>query len=235
MTDRGRAGAPVLLQVDSSADRRAGSVTRELGAAYARGWLARHPDGVRRYRDLAAAPVPPLGQGYVSLGTRVERHGVVPPEKVAALAEGADEEREWAVSLPLITEVREATTLLVGAPMYNFSVPAALKAWIDRITFPGAYVDPDGGGSLLAGVRVVVVAACGGGYGAGAPRAGWDFQVPYLRAYFVNLGVAEGEVRVVRAEFTRAGDVAGLGRFREAAVRGLARARGEVAALAAEG
>ncbi|GGV39013.1 FMN-dependent NADH-azoreductase [Streptomyces spectabilis] len=227
-----KAGTPVLLHLDSSADRRAGSVTRELGAAYARGWLARHPGAAYRYRDLTAEPVPLVGEGYVRLGIRAERQGAVPLEKVAALAEGAEEEREWAATLPLVTQVREATTLLVGAPMYNFSVSAALKAWIDRVSFPGAYVDPDDGRPLLAGTRVVVAAACGGGYGPGTPREGCDFQLPYLRAYFATLGVAGENLRVVRAELTRARDIPALGRFRELGERSLAGAREAMGELA---
>ncbi|MEI5099447.1 NAD(P)H-dependent oxidoreductase [Streptomyces sp. PmtG] len=228
-----RADVPVLLHLDSSADLAGRSVTRELGAAYARGWLARHPGADYRHRDLTAEPVPLVGAGYVRLGTRVERHGAVPLEKVAALVEGADEEREWALTLPLVREVRRATALLVGVPMYNFSVPAALKAWIDRVTFPGAYVDADSGRPLLAGTRVVVAAACGGGYGPGTPREGCDFQVPYLRAYFASLGVAEENLRVVRAELTRAGDIPALGPFRELGERSLARAWQETDGLAA--
>ncbi|MCI3931247.1 FMN-dependent NADH-azoreductase [Streptomyces sp. AN091965] len=232
MDEAVRTGAPVLLHLDSSADRSDGSVTRALGAAYARGWLARHPGAEYRYRDLTAEPVPLVGEGYVRLGTRVERQGALPLEKVAALAEGADEEREWAATLPLVTQVRAATTLLVGAPMYNFSVSAALKAWIDRVSFPGAYTDPDSGRPLLAGTRVVVAAACGGGYGPGTPREGCDFQLPYLRAYFAALGVAEENLRVVRAELTRAGDIPALGRFRELGERSLAGAREAVGELA---
>ncbi|MER5298045.1 FMN-dependent NADH-azoreductase [Streptomyces lasiicapitis] len=222
-----------LLHLDSSADRREGaSVTRRLSGLFARVWRERYGDAGYRYRDLVAEPVPLVGSGFVGLGTRVERQGVVPLEKVAALAEGVEEEREWARTLPLVTEVREAGTVLIGVPMYNFGVPAALKAWIDRVSFPGAYTDPDSGRSLLERTRVVVVAACGGGYGPGTPRADCDFQVPYLRAYFGNLGVAEDELHVVRAELTRAGDIPGLARFQDLAADSLAAAREAVAELA---
>lgn len=222
-----------LLHLDSSADRRPeSSVTRRLTGHFARLWRQRHGDAGHRHRDLAAAPVPLVGSGYVALGTRVERHGVVPLEKVAALAEGAEEEREWALTLPLVAELRAAGTVLLGVPMYNFGVPAALKAWIDRVSFPGAYTDPDSGGPLLGGTRVVVVAACGGGYGPGTPREGCDFQVPYLRAYFTRLGVAEDELHVVRAELTRAGDIPGLTGFQGLAADSLAAAREAVADLA---
>ena len=86
--------------------------------------------------------------------------------------------------MSLITELLTADTVLLGTPMYNFSVPASLKAWIYRSTFPGAFTDPESGDRLLCDTRVVVVTARGGSYGPGTPREGFDFQMPYLRAYF---------------------------------------------------
>lgn len=82
--------------------------------------------------------------------------------------------------------------MLIGAPMYNYSVPAVLKARIDRMSFPGAFIDPHTGQSLLRDTKVVVIIARGGAYGAGGPREGWDFQTPYLRTYFGKHGVTEG-------------------------------------------
>lgn len=122
--------------------------------------------------------------------------------------------------------------MLIGAPMYNFSVSAALKAWIDRVSFPGALVDPVTGDGLLAGTRVVVVAARGGAYGPGTPKAGCDFQAPYLRTYFAHKGVVDEDLHVVTAEMTVAGIVAHLAGFRPMAAASLAAARAEVAALA---
>ncbi|MDF3149896.1 MULTISPECIES: NAD(P)H-dependent oxidoreductase [unclassified Streptomyces] len=192
-----------LLHIDSSADLAADSVTRQLTDLYVRTWRAVHPDGTHRHRDLSADPVPPLTPAYTTLGRRVEREGFVPPDKVPALIENAAEEREWQLTLPLLTELRSADTVLLGVPMYNFSVPASLKAWIDRVTFPGAFSDPDSGESLLHHTRVVVVMARGGGYGPGAPLEHCDFQTPYLRAYFGRLGVAPDNLHLVAAELTR--------------------------------
>lgn len=116
--------------------------------------------------------------------------------------------------------------------MYNFSVPAALKAWIDRVTFPGAYLDPDTGAPLLRDTRVVLAIARGGGYGPGTPREAFDFQIPYLRAYFGNLGVAEAGLSVVRAEMTVADIIPRLAGFRDLAASSLAVARAEMTTLA---
>ncbi|GLZ13910.1 FMN-dependent NADH-azoreductase [Actinomadura sp. NBRC 104425] len=223
-----------LLHLDSGADHADGSVSRRLTSMFAEEWRRRHgPAAGYRYRDLAADPVPPLGAPYVDLGRRVEKRGLVPLDQVAALAADDAERRDWALTRSLVEEVRAADTILIGAPMYNFSVPAALKAWIDRITFPGAYLDPETGAGVLRDTAVVVVTARGGAYGPQTPRHGCDFQEPYLRAYFrEHLGVPEDNLRFVHAEMTMAEHLPQLAHLRDFAARSLAEARAEVAALA---
>ncbi|MGH3786669.1 MAG: FMN-dependent NADH-azoreductase [Pseudonocardiaceae bacterium] len=223
-----------LLHLDSSSSHFSESVSRQLTASFADTWRGLHDSASYRYRDLAADPVPLVGPAFVALGQRVESHGVVPSTGVTALVESTAERREWALTLPLIKELLAADTVLVGVPMYNFSVPASLKAWIDRVTFPGAFIDPDTGNSLLHGTRMVVVTARGGGYGQGTPREAFDFQAPYLRAYFGNLGVAQEDLSFVHAEMTRAADVPELARFQPLAASSLAAARATVTALAAQ-
>jgi FMN-dependent NADH-azoreductase len=224
---------PRLLHLDASAGPTGESLTRRLTGLFADTWCALHGADGHRHRDLAAHPVPLPGPAYVALGRRVERRGVVPPEEVAAFAETAEERREWTLTLPLIRELRDADTVLLGVPMYNFSVPAALKAWIDRVTFPGAFLDADTGGSALRGTRIVVVMARGGAYGPGTPREAFDFQRPYLRAYFTEHGVAEDNLHFVQAEMALAGLVPHLAGFRDLADASLAAARAELTALAA--
>lgn len=222
-----------LLHLDSSVSRSADSVSRQLTALFADIWRESHGADGYRHRDLSADPVPLIGPAYAALGQRVERQGVVPPGKVAALVECAAEEREWALTRPLISELLTADTVLLGVPMYNFSVPVTLKAWVDRVSFPGVFTDPDSGESLLRDTRVVVVMARGGGYGPGTPREGFDFQTPYLRAYFRNLGVADEHLHLVAAELTRAEDIPQLAGFKGLAATSLAAARAQVTALAA--
>jgi FMN-dependent NADH-azoreductase len=221
-----------LLHVDSSANRSSGSMSRQLSALFADTWRARHGSAGYRYRDLAADPVPPLEQAFCELGRRVERRGLVPAARVAALIDSPAEEREWGLTLPLIAELLAADTVLIGAPMYNLSIPASLKAWIDRVSFPGAFTDPDTGTSLLQRTRVVVVTARGGAYGPGTPREGWDFQTPYLRAYFVHHGVADANIALVNTEMTMAGLVPHLAHLKALAASSFAGARAEVTALA---
>lgn len=219
-----------LLHLDSSSSDH--SVSRRLTTLFADTWRGLHGPAGYRYRDLVADPVPVVGRAFVNLGERVESRGVIPCAEVAALTDGAEERREWALTRPLVEELLAADTVLLGVPMYNFSVPASLKAWIDRVTFPGMFTDPDTGDSLLRGTRVVVVTARGGGYRPGTPRASFDFQEPYLRAYLGNLGVAEANLHFVHAEWTRSGEVPALARFGELTARSLAAARAAVTELA---
>ena len=224
----------MLLHIDSSADASADSVTRQLTETFTRDWHTAHGGTAdHRHRDLSAAPVPPITSAYTTLGRRVEREGFVPPAKVPALIESAAERREWELTLPYITELRAAETLLLGVPMYNFSVPASLKAWIDRVTFPGALTDPDTGESLLRHTRVIAVMARGGGYGPGTPREHFDFQTPYLKAYFGDLGVPPENLHLVAAELTRVDVLPQLAGLEDLAADSLTRARATLAELAA--
>ncbi|NKQ52961.1 NAD(P)H dehydrogenase [Amycolatopsis sp. K13G38] len=206
-----------LLHVDSSASPIENSVSRQLTALYAERWPGRYV-----HRDLARDPVPLIGPAYVTLGTRVEREGA------GVLPADAGEEREWALTEPLIAELRAADVVLLGVPMYNFGVPTSLKAWIDRISFPSAY-DDAAGQSVLRDTTVIAVLTRGGAYGPGTPRAGCDFQEPYLRAHFGKLGVTD--LRFVCAEMTRADDIPGLAEFREMKLKSLAAAREQLIAM----
>ena len=221
-----------LLHLDSSANRSGESVTRELTALFAHDWLARRDSAGYRYRDLAAEPVPPVDTAFCQLGRRAERHDAVALEAVTALAENPAEERAWALTLPLIREVRAADVVLIGAPMYNLSVSALLKAWIDRVTFPGAFIDRGTGRSALSEAQVVLVLARGGAYGPGMPGEALDFQAPYLRAYFRRQGVPERRIHVVSADLTLAGFAPGMASLEPEAERSLKQAYAALTDLA---
>ncbi|WP_245633965.1 FMN-dependent NADH-azoreductase [Amycolatopsis jejuensis] len=218
-----------LLHVDSSADREE-SVSRQLGALFVAEW--RRGGGTVRHRDVSAEPVPPLRAGYARLGRRVERKGVLSLADIATLIADDEERREWDLTLPLVTEVLAARTVLLAVPMYNFGVPATLKAWIDRITFPGVFVDPATGRKLLAVKDFVVVNARGGAYGPGTPRAGFDFQESYLRVYLEDKGVSPDRLTFVSAELTRVGDIPALDGLEDLAASSLSAARSRLLALA---
>ncbi|WP_327296029.1 MULTISPECIES: NAD(P)H-dependent oxidoreductase [unclassified Streptomyces] len=223
---------PSLLHLDSSANRSSDSVSRQLTTLFAETWRARHGSAGYRYRDLAADPVPPLDTAYCTLGRRLEQNGLPSLADVGAWIRDPAEEREWALTRPLITELLAADTVLIGAPMYNYSVSALLKAWIDRVGFPGVFTDPVTGGNLLRDARVVVITTRGGAYGPGTPREAWDFQTAYLRTYFAEQGMPEENIRFVSAEMTMAGLVPHLAPYRPLAADSLAAARAAVTALA---
>ncbi|MGW5019814.1 MULTISPECIES: FMN-dependent NADH-azoreductase [Streptomyces] len=227
----GRPG-PLLLHLDSAADGPDTSVSRQLTELFAARLRARRPDVRYRHRDLAADPVPPLGPGLPRLGRRLERTGLVPAHEVGAHTRDAEEAREWELTRPLVDELLAADLVLLGVPMYHFSVPAALKAWIDRVGFPGVFTDPAGGPGLLHRTRAVVVATRGGGYGPGTPREPFDFQLPYLRALLENLGVPARHLYTVTAELTLAALVPHLAHLRGTAAHSLATARARLETLA---
>ncbi len=213
-----------LLHLDSS--HSANSVSKHLTSLYATAWRELHGCAGYRYRDVVADPVPMVGPAYCSLRRRLENQRPVPVRGVAALVANAAEEHEWALTRPLVAELLAADTVLLGVPLHNLSIPASLTAWIDRVTLPGLFTDPDTEESLLRHTEVVVVTARGG------RRSGPDFQEPYLRAYFGDLGVPEANLRFVHAEMTRAPDVPRPSRFQALGTESLAAARLAVMELA---
>ncbi|MEU6717941.1 NAD(P)H-dependent oxidoreductase [Nonomuraea sp. NPDC046802] len=192
-----------LLHLDASG--RSESFSRRLGETFVADWRAAHPDGVYTYRDLVADPVSPIDEDRVRLATQSSVNGVRDIEAMDQVAAGAPELiRSWAATRPLVEQLLAADVLLLGVPMYNFTVPAALKAWIDRVTLPWL---------PLKGKSAVVLSARGGGYGPGTPRERFDFQEPYLRAYFSVLGL--DDVEFVHAELTHATVMPFLAQFRD--------------------
>jgi FMN-dependent NADH-azoreductase len=196
-----------LLHIDASM-RTSGSVSRELSAAFAEHWRAAHPDGTVVYRDLAANPVPHLDQASHTAGaTPDEDH--------------TDEQRAgWAISSELIDELLAADTVLLGLPMYNFSIPSTVKAWVDRIITPRTMVDQETGTGPLAGKQVVVTASRGGSYGPGMPRESFEFQERYLRAVLSSVGL-DADLTFVNAELTLAGVVPAMAQFKDLAAESL--------------
>lgn len=172
-----------LLHIDSSI-LGTQSATREIGAAIVAHWRARNPRGEVAYLDLAADPLAHLSGDVLAF-----RAG-------AATKGNRDIER----GEQALADFLAADVVVIGAPMYNFSIPSQLKAWIDRIavagkTFRYTATGPEG---LATGKQVIVVSARGGAYGAGSPAAALDFQENYLRGVLGFLGIRD--IEFVRAE-----------------------------------
>jgi FMN-dependent NADH-azoreductase len=176
-----------LLHVDASARRR--SISREVSAAFAETWRAQHPGGRYVYRDLAADPVPFIDEAWTEICDAVLTQSSTDLDRIGEFVRTPAQELAWAVVEPLLTELRGADVVLIGTPMYNYSIPAALKAWLDQVTFPRMSLAPR---------RFVVVAARGGAYSEGAPKAAFDYQQRYLRDFFA------GHFAVTDTEFINA-------------------------------
>ena len=170
-----------ILHIISSP--RPASFSIQLGHQLVEKLLAAHPGSTVRERNLAAHPLPNLEEAYMqSMFTPAEART---PDQQAALRH-SDE---------AIQELLDADVLVLGAPFYNFGIPATLKSWIDHlcragVTFRYSAAGPEG---LITGKKVYVALASGGVYSAG-PMAGYDFVAPYLRATLGLLGLTDMEV-----------------------------------------
>jgi FMN-dependent NADH-azoreductase len=176
-----------LLHIDSSVLGNH-SATRELGADVVRALQQRHPGSSSVYRDLAATPLQ-----HFSGGTLAARMN--PQAELTA-----EQRRDVDAGDQALDEFLAADTVVIGAPMYNFSIPSQLKAWIDRIVVAGKSFrhSATGAEGLAKGKKVVVVSARGNFYGPGSPAAGLDFQEAYLRAVLGFIGVTD--IEFIRAE-----------------------------------
>jgi FMN-dependent NADH-azoreductase len=135
------------------------------------------------------------------------------------------------VSSALIAELEAADTVVLGVPMYNFTIPSTVKAWLDRIVVPRLRVDPETGIGPVAGKRVVVTTARGGAYGPGMPREEFEFQERYLRAVFSGFGLDQN-LTFVNTELTLADVVPAMAQFQDLAVHSRAEAHRVVRELA---
>ncbi|TQS18976.1 FMN-dependent NADH-azoreductase [Microbispora sp. KK1-11] len=177
-----------LLHIDASIQGER-SVSRKLTARAVAAWRAAHPGGTVTYRDLGGAPLPHLDQEN-GLARMVPREQHTPAQAAS-----------WALTEQLVGEVREADTIVLGLPLYNFGAPSAVKSWVDHLIAPGLSYDPATGEGLLGGRDFLVLASRGGGYGAGTPREGWDHAEPWLPHGLSMTGLRP---RFITAELTLA-------------------------------
>lgn len=170
-----------LLRIDASA-RRGRSLTRQLTEAFVAQWLYREPDARVTRRDVGVAPPPAVSEAWIA---------------AAFAGEGrSDKQRELlTLSDELIGEVEAADLILIGAPMYNYGMPAALKAWFDQIiridrTFSFDLARGDKPlAPVLSGKQVVVLASWGEfGFEPGGQNAAHNHLVPHIRTCSRYLG-----------------------------------------------
>jgi FMN-dependent NADH-azoreductase len=182
-----------------------GSQSRLIAAEFVDRWRQSHLRTTVVERELTADSIPHLSLAALAAAM------------TPADARGGAEQQAAALADTLIAELEAADVIVIAAPMYNFSIPSTLKAWIDHITRAGRTFRYGAAGAegLLKGKKVFIVTGRGGVYSGDSPARGMDFQEPYLRAMLGFLGL--DDVTFIHVE--------GVKISPEAAASGLARAR----------
>jgi len=173
-----------ILRIDSSTTG-AESVPRALTGMIMDRLGAKHPDARVVVRDLGSEPIAhlnPITTGAI----RKAREEQTPDMQAAAPAERA-----------ILDEFLASDIVVVGAPMYNFSIPSGLKAWIDRLGMPRVTFryGPSGAEGLAGGRRIIIASARGGVYQPGGPA---EHQESLLTSFFQFIGC--DDITIIRAE-----------------------------------
>ena len=206
-----------LLHISVS-PRGTDSISRQLGDAAVEAWKANNPGGRVIERDLAKTPLTFVDFDWIA-------GAFSPPEYHTE-----NHKKALALSNELVSELLEADEIILATPMYNFAVPAALKAWIDHVVRAGktfrysASGTPEG---LLAGQhkKVLVIIASGGSYPEGSPMAALNYEIPYLRFILAYMGITD-------VRFVHAGGTASVMQGRVSPEQFLAPYRNEIAVIA---
>ncbi|ABI61952.1 FMN-dependent NADH-azoreductase [Granulibacter bethesdensis] len=166
-----------LLVVETS-PRGNYSISRNMTRGFVAEWQAAHSDGEVTTRDLMETDLQFIGAPWLqAYFTPSEQHS---PEMKAELA----------LSDELVGELLACDHLVVATLVYNYNVPAALKAWIDSIVRKGMTLGFDGKG-LVTGKKATVLMASGGVYTEGSPIRDRDIATQYLRLVLGVIGIAD--------------------------------------------
>lgn len=171
-----------LLHIDASI-LGGNSVSRQLSAAAVERLRKATPNLDVTYRDISATPLSHLTGEHLAAA-----HGATPETQAVR--------EDLAASAAALDEFLAADIVVIGAPMYNFTIPSQLKAWIDRILVAGkTFKYSEKGAEGLAGnKRVIVTISRGGFYGVDTPAAAGEHLETYLRWVFGFIGVTNLEI-----------------------------------------
>jgi FMN-dependent NADH-azoreductase len=199
-----------LLHIDSSI-LSTHSASRQLTGQIVSQWVVNHPGTTVEYLDLVVDSPNHLTSDALLQAQAAEKTPV--------------QIMESAVTEALVSQFLAAEVIVVGAPLYNFSIPSQLKAWIDRISQRGrTFVYTESGPKGLAGGKTVIIASTRGGmYATSEQGKALEHQESYLQAIFAFVGITD--VRLVRAEGLAMGD--------EAKAKAMSEASNSIALLAA--
>ena len=172
---------PTLLNVQSS-PRGGSSLSRRLSDVFVAEWEQTH-GGTVTVRDLAETYLPFVQSPWIE-------STFLPRDQWST-----EMQQAMAVSEELIQELFEADHILIGTPMYNYNVPANLKAWIDLVVRPRVtHTGPPERKGLVTGKRCFVILASGGVYDQGGPAATFDNESGYLKRILDFIGISDVEV-----------------------------------------
>ena len=167
-----------ILHIDSS-PRGERSHSRALTAAFIEQLRSTHgADLTVNYRDLGRSPVPHVDEAWIKAAYSS------PDERTDA------DKQAIAFSDELVDELLAADIIVTGAPMYNFSIPSTLKAYIDQVVRVGRTFTKDYEGLVKDKKMFVMCARGGGGYGEGEQMASVNHQDTYLNAIFGLIGIS---------------------------------------------
>jgi len=166
------------------------SISRNLTSLFVDTWRARHPDGNVVSRDLMKTNLPFVDFPWIA-------GAFTPPEQHSSESAAAIK-----VSNDFIAELKAADHIVIGTPMYNFSIPAALKAYIDHIVRVGVTVSLDNVG-LITGKKATIILASGGDFSPGSPVEQYNLASGYLRQVLGWIGITD--VEIILAGGPRAG------------------------------
>lgn len=178
-----------LLAIQVS-PRYGNSISRKLTDHYVVAWKQAHPEGRVMTRDLAGTSLPFVDMPWIS-------GAFTPPETHSAEIAAAIK-----VSNDLVAELQAADRIVIGTPMYNLSIPAALKAWIDHVVRVGVTVSATNEG-LLKNKSADVILASGADFSPGSPVHQYDHASGYLRQVLAWIGI--GDANIILAARARAG------------------------------
>jgi len=193
-----------LLRIDASS-RVDGSHSRKIGNLCVEQWLKTYPDAKVQIRDLSKDQIPHIQENTIGgFFTSKEEHTT----ELKTATELSD---------TLISELKAADAILINTPMYNFSIPSALKAWIDQISRIGetfSYSPEEGFAGLLENKKAYVVTSTGAVFDNDEMKT-MDFMTPYLRSILTFLGISDIQFLTIEGS---SGDEIALEKSTQAAI-----------------